>query len=379
MNQINSPATIVLLYTDSGGTHRNAAEAIKEAIELEYGHRFRVYCVDIWKFSPFPMNWLPKLVHLFRERKRLSQLSIQGNQNPGWKRFFHRLSQPYLKRIMQSLQQKYPCDLMAAVHPLASSPVLSAVDGNLSHPFVVVVNDLATKNVFWFDPRADLTILPTDQARKSALQAGIPFAKTRLVGIPVSMSYCVPAEAIPQLRQRLGITPDKPVIVLAGGKLGVGPLEAIAKAIDETTMDIQLVVITGTNELLKKQLNRYNWKNDVQILGYVHSLWDWMWAADVLISKAGTGMLAEALSVGLPMILFNRVPYLEDANVTYLVDEGAAVWAPTPEMVIYALDRWLRNPVEREQAASACRRLAQPQAAKVIAEQLIDMIENSDK
>jgi 1,2-diacylglycerol 3-beta-galactosyltransferase len=126
-------------------------------------------------------------------------------------------------------------------------------------------------------------------------------------------------------------------------------------------------------------LSLYNWKNEVIIQGYLDNLWDWMWAADVLVSKAGTGMLAEALSVGLPMVLFHRVPYLEDENVTYLVNEGAAIWAPTPRMVVNALKCWIGSPGQLNAAAEACRHLAQPQAARLLAEGLIQMAEGMNK
>jgi 1,2-diacylglycerol 3-beta-galactosyltransferase len=365
--------TILLLYTDTGGTHRNAAEAIKEAVAIEYPETCTVECIDVWQYSPFPFNWLPRIVHLIRERKNMGRLSVRNNQNPRWKRIFNRLSRPYLRRMVGRLLEQHPNDLTVAVHPLTASPIIDAMDGQFANPFVILVTELATKNAFWFDDRADLTILPTEQSRKNALKAGVPWAKTRLLGVPVGMHYCVTLESISALRARLGLRNDKRVILLAGGKSGAGPLRATAEAIDEGLQDIQLVVVTGTNETLKNQLKQVLWRNDVIVLGYVEKLWDWMWAADMLVSKAGTGMLAEALSVGLPMILFHRVPFLEDENVTYLVNEGAALWAPTPLTVVNALSRWLRSFLELEAAAEASRRLAQPQAARLLAEGLIQL------
>ena len=94
---------------------------------------------------------------------------------------------------------------------------------------------------------------------------------------------------------------------------------------------------------------------------------DLMRAADVIITKAGPGTISEAFIAGLPIILYSRLPGQEDGNVSYVVDEGAGVWAPEPEQVVETLRTWLRNPQSREAVAAASRRLARPHATRHIA------------
>jgi 1,2-diacylglycerol 3-beta-galactosyltransferase len=101
---------------------------------------------------------------------------------------------------------------------------------------------------------------------------------------------------------------------------------------------------------------------------------DFMRAADILVTKAGPGTISEALNAGLPMILYSRLPGQEDGNVNYVVSEGAGVWAPTPEQIVASLRLWINHPIERSQAAAACRRLARPQAARRIAQILADIV-----
>ncbi len=64
---------------------------------------------------------------------------------------------------------------------------------------------------------------------------------------------------------------------------------------------------------------------------------DFMQASDVLVTKAGPGTISKSFIAGLPIIMYSRMPGQEDGNVTYVVDEGAGVWAPTPEEVVDAL------------------------------------------
>jgi 1,2-diacylglycerol 3-beta-galactosyltransferase len=92
-----------------------------------------------------------------------------------------------------------------------------------------------------------------------------------------------------------------------------------------------------------------------------------MRAADYLVTKAGPGTIAEALNAELPIILFAKLPGQEDGNVTFVQEEGAGVWAPTPQLVVRALTRWISRPAERARVVQNCRRVAQPQAARLIA------------
>jgi 1,2-diacylglycerol 3-beta-galactosyltransferase len=74
------------------------------------------------------------------------------------------------------------------------------------------------------------------------------------------------------------------------------------------------------------------------------------------------------------MVLYSRLPGQEDGNISYVESEGAGIWAPEPEKIVATLRNWIKNPQERERAAEACRRLANPQAARQIASILAEYV-----
>jgi 1,2-diacylglycerol 3-beta-galactosyltransferase len=102
---------------------------------------------------------------------------------------------------------------------------------------------------------------------------------------------------------------------------------------------------------------------------------DFMRAADVLVTKAGPGTIAEALNAGLPIILFAKLPGQEDGNVSFVVDEQLGVWAPTPDQVVAVLQRWVQNPQVREGYAANCRHAARPDASRQIARAVGELLE----
>jgi len=66
MNQNHKPH-ILFLFSDTGGGHRSAAEAIIEALELEYGDACSTEMLDFFKgYAPLPFNkmpdWYPDMV-----------------------------------------------------------------------------------------------------------------------------------------------------------------------------------------------------------------------------------------------------------------------------------------------------------------------------
>ena len=147
----------------------------------------------------------------------------------------------------------------------------------------------------------------------------------------------------------------------------MGPLAQTARAIGESGLDVNLVVVTGRNERLRQSLQALNWPIPTFIYGFTRDLPDFMRAADVLVTKAGPGTIAEALAAHLPLILYARLPGQEDGNVAFVRYTNTGVWAPTPQRVVSTLRLWHESPEEREKVVEACKRMARPEASNEIA------------
>jgi 1,2-diacylglycerol 3-beta-galactosyltransferase len=150
----------------------------------------------------------------------------------------------------------------------------------------------------------------------------------------------------------------------------MGPLAKTARAIDESGLDLGLVIVCGRNAKLQAKLEAFAWENPTYIHGFTRDLPDFMRAAYVIITKAGPGTIAEALNANLPIILYSKIPGQEDGNVTFVVSEGAGVWAPKPQLVVRALTRWVSRPAERSRVIEKTRRAARPDSAHLIAHML---------
>ncbi len=358
---------ILFLFSDTGGGHRSATEAIIEALQLEYGDRLTTQMLDIFKdIAPRPLdrlpNWYPRMVRIPRMwgmGYRLSDGRRRASVITGG-------SWPYVRRSLKRQIARCSSDLIVSAHPLANAPFLRAL-GKHRPPFVTVVTDMVTTHALWYSPGVDLCLVPTESARQRALRCKLKPEQVHVVGLPVADRFCHPPGDRVSLRVRLGWPQDCPIILLVGGGEGMGPVEKTAQAIAEAGLPAALVIIAGRNRSLQTRLEARKWPMPTFVYGFVHEMPDFMGAADILLTKAGPGTISEALNMGLPMILYSRLPGQEDGNVAFVVSEGAGVWASRPDQIVAAVRDWIENPEKRAQAAAASRRVARPQAARQIA------------
>jgi 1,2-diacylglycerol 3-beta-galactosyltransferase len=365
-NQTKKPH-ILFLFSDTGGGHRSAAEAIIEAIQLELGDSVTTEMVDFFKnYAPLPLNYAPVLYPEMVKVPELWGFGFKVSDGRKRARALTASAWPYVRRHLLDLVKSHPCDIAVSVHPLANSLVLKAM-GRDRPPFITVVTDMVTTHALWYDKRADLILVPTEMARQRALAYDMSPEKIRVVGLPVAQRCCVPVGNKSELREKLGWPQDKTIVLLVGGGDGMGPLGATAQAIADSGLNVAQVIVTGRNAKLKAELESKDWPIETIVYGFTRDMPDFMRAADVLVTKGGPGTISEALNAGLPIILYSRLPGQEDGNVVYVVRKRAGVWAPTPERVVETLRRWVDDPVEREKVAQACHRAARPEAARTIA------------
>jgi 1,2-diacylglycerol 3-beta-galactosyltransferase len=365
------PKDIVILFSDTGGGHRSAGEAIAEALLAQRGADVHVRLVDpLTHYAPWPLKFAPRIYPEWSRHRWLWKASFHVSNGLGRSLSVARLAWPYVRPAVVRVARDYPADLYIGVHALYLTPMALTL-GRRRPPYLTVVTDLVSIHAWWCHPQSDLIVAPSEPARSAILRHGFPAEKVRVVGLPVASRFCKPASDRARLRAQLGWGCDRPILVLVGGGEGMGPLYQMAQAISDSGLTCELVVIAGRNAALRQRLEAAAWKVPVHIYGFVTEMPDFMCAADVLITKAGPGTICEAFNAGLPMVLYDFLPGQEEGNVGYVVDAGAGVWAPDADAVVKALRRWIGPEADPHALACASEnalRLGRPDAAERIAE-----------
>ena len=210
-------------------------------------------------------------------------------------------------------------------------------------PFATVVTDWTSVSWAWLNPAVDLLFLPTDAGLERAQASGIPTDRVRVCGLPVSRRFQhVPADQKARHRSAMQLASDQPVVLQVCGSGGSGRCGDIARSVAEelaTGRRGQLVVICGASSSVHQELLANDWPIPTTILGFVHDMESWMAASDLIICKAGPSTIAEALAVGLPLLIYDFIPGQEEGNVELAVAEGGAVHLTSPDEIATAVAR----------------------------------------
>jgi len=371
-------AKLLILMSDTGGGHRSAAEAIAEALAALYGDGVQTTVVDaLAHHMPFPWNQIGRLyVPVVNYAPWLWRLLWWLTDSPRRTHWLFSALCPWIGPKLRQLFLAVQPDAVISVHPACNHlGVWTLRQMGWQTPFVTVVTDLVRAHPLWLCPQVSLCLTATDEARQDALRAGLSPEKTHVVGLPVSSRFARRLTDGHSIRARLGLRSDLPVVLLMGGGEGVGRLYEVARGIAQARLPAQLVVVTGRNETLRRRLEAIAWEIPTRIEGFVDNVPEWMAAADVLVTKAGPGVLSEAFIAGLPLVLNGAIPGQEAPNVDYVVTRGAGIAEANPARIAGWLAERLRPDDETlARMARAARRLARPDAALQVARQVVALL-----
>lgn len=363
-------ARALFLFSDTGGGHRSAAEAIIEALELEHPGVFDIQLIDFFKnYAPRPFRWAPEAYPEMARHGRAWGFGYRALDGHARARALTGAFWPYVRRAARRLVHEHPADIVVSVHPVCIAPVMRALRPSRL-PFVTVVTDLVSTHALWYHRRVDRCLVPTERARQRGLDFGMRPEQLSVTGLPVARRFCQPAGDAAAFRRQLGWPTDRPMILIVGGGEGMGPLYEIATAVSAGGGEFGLAVIAGRNLRLRQQLQERSWEVPTFVYGFERRMPEMMRAASILVTKAGPGTITEAINASLPMVLFGRIPGQEEGNVDYVVEEGVGQWAPGPERAAGAVRLWLAQPERLQNAAASCRRIARPEAALEIAREI---------
>ncbi len=179
------------------------------------------------------------------------------------------------------------------------------------------------------------------------------------LGIPLRRRFDnPPCQA--KARQLLRLS-SKPTLLLMGGGLGMGTSVEMVRLLDHYLDGLQLLVITGKNDALHRELLASRFGSDVHIAGYVDNIETYMAAADLLVTKPGGVTCAEALAMGLPMAVVSPIPGQEFRNASFLVEQQVAIQLDVNYMAQKLVDL-VGDELRLSCMSNLARRLAKPKA-----------------
>lgn len=377
---------VLFLIADTGGGHRAAARAVAASLQHLYPGRFDLVPLDPLT-GPGSARLLRCLARLYGPAVRLAPWLWGAAYRATDSRLAARVLQGTVLRLADrpvraAMTARRP-SLVVSFHPLATGAAARAARRAVPRPpTVTVVTDLAGVHAFWLHGRADWLALtpgalrgaPPGVAGRHLARSGLPDGghgpHLLEAGVPVAAEFTGKPLTEGQralLRRRLGVAGAGFLAVVTGGGEGVGGLPRTARAL--ASRSISVTVICGRNERARRRLSRLAERagGRLTVLGFVSNMEDWLRCADVVVTKAGPGTIAEAACCGTPMLITSHLPGQESGNADLVVRAGAGRYVPRTAELLQEIGRLHADPAALAAMRAASARLARPGAAAATA------------
>ena len=324
---------IDLIFIDSGGGHRACALALQEvARQQSRNWDLRLHSAqDILD----PIDFIRKSTgvpfqDIYNHMLRHGWTLGTAQMIPAMHMIIRLLHREQVRMFARHWSANQP-DMVVSLIPhynRAMRQALARVAPDV--PFVTVMTDIADYPPhFWIERIDQYLICGSEEAMGQALAAGLPRERVlRASGMILHPRFYQPIEVDRAVeRKRLGLRPDTPVgLVLFGGE-GSTEIPKIASLLDQSDLDIQLILLCGRHERAAAEIRALAKRIPMFIEGFTREVPRYMALSDFFIGKPGPGSISEALAMRLPVIVERNAWTLahERFNTYWLERQGVGI------------------------------------------------------
>jgi 1,2-diacylglycerol 3-beta-galactosyltransferase len=321
------------IYIDSGGGHRAAATALMEVIRRQQRP---------WELRMLSIQDLLDSIDVIRKSTGIPFQEVYNIMlRRGWTlgteqlipvmhgiiRLFHREQVRVLIRHWSTA----PPDMVVSLIPHYNRAIREALDYVApGTPLVTILTDIADHPPhFWIERQDHYVVCGSARAEQQAREIGLAESRIlRVSGMILNPRFYEPL-AVDRAaeRARLGLRPDVPTgLVLFGGE-GSMQMVKIAREIDRSAVDTQLILLCGKHAEAARELRAMAHRMPMFVEGFTREAPYYMALADYFIGKPGPGCLSEALAMQLPAIVERNAWTLahERYNADWLLEQGAGL------------------------------------------------------
>jgi processive 1,2-diacylglycerol beta-glucosyltransferase len=365
MRKINN---ILIISASIGSGHNQAANAVADELKRRYPAA-QVAVVDFMAGKNSYINRLVKETYL-------KLIDISPNTYDllyRWTQGSHRgakaksLIGRVMKRSMAQLVNRYQPDLLVTTHPFPCGAAAHLkAEGRITAPLMAVITDFSVHRM-WIYKEVDRYFVAAPELHTQLMEQGIDRQRVHVTGIPISIEFSAQVDGSRML-DKLGLDKNKPIVLIMGGGLGLGGVKKALLSLEEVTLPLQIIVVTGRNSALRHELKAaVDFScHPTQVLGFTKRISELMAVANVLLTKSGALTISEALAMKLPMLLYEAIPGQEEDNAAWLEANGAAVLIKEEGEVGSYVTKMLVNEEFRKDMQLRAEELARPQAAAAV-------------
>lgn len=321
------------MYFDAGGGHRSAALALQSVVHS---------CRPDWTVRLVNLQEVLDGLDVFR---KVTGVRLEDLYNhalaKGWTLgselllpIMHaviRLYHPAQVRLLTEYWKTQKPDMVVSLVPNFNRAMFESLAAALPGvQLVTIMTDLADYPPhFWIEKQKQYLICGTDRALEQALQAGYDAKHVVKTSGMILRPQFYEAQNVDRAAERscLGLDPDILTgMVLFGGE-GSNVMAAIAERLGNSEQDLQLIMVCGKNEIVRKRIEAMKTRNKIVTEGFTKRIPYYMHLSDFLVGKPGPGSISEALRMNVPVIVERNSWTLpqERYNADWVTEQGVGL------------------------------------------------------
>jgi len=361
-------ARILILTVSHGAAHRRVAVALQSAL-LELRPSLTVDVEDMLRHvAPWfrayynsyeiPLRYWPGLWGW------IEGLQHQGAAtSPGW--VYRRGARPLFCFI-----EDYRPDVVVATETGALEIAALCKRRSGSRWLLVGVDGLDVDRA-WVQPEVDLYPVTPDPVAADLAAWGVPQEKIVPCGMPLDPSFLSRPDR-DTARRNLGVAPDTPLLLVLFGGTGFGKPRAIVRELAKITLPLQIVLVTGRNERLRREAESATGKQPgCKVFGWVDNMQEWLAAADFVLNKPSGLAMLEAMACGVPFLAVDPLPGNERRHCDLIERWRTGCWIRSHGEIAPVIERFLTHPDEVAGMRERARALSRPRATYEAAEAIL--------
>jgi processive 1,2-diacylglycerol beta-glucosyltransferase len=368
---------ILILYASLGSGHASAAKALRQAfayfpevevrVEDAFDHASPILRETITTFYERLSEKVPQIYRLIYEGSDVEDLETSLDDNL----LLAKVERPFMRNLERLVEEMRPDAVICVQQTPSRLLQLLEKEGRLPQPHYVVVTDVIAHST-WINYGVDGFFLPTQLSVDVLVQRGVNPNLLHVTGIPISLEIATP-KSVPEVRSRLELPLNQPVVTLFGGGLQVKRVKPMVKRLLESNYPGVLIVVAGRNENLLDALADLPEGNHMKLrkLSRIDYVDDLVAASELVITKAGGLITSEVLARGTPLVIIDPFPGQEEWNADAIAASGAGIQLRLPEMVAPTVLGLLKNPEQLAYMRQCAIRTGQPRAALNVAEKVM--------
>lgn len=366
---------IIIATVTAGAGHLQAAAALEESWrDLRPGDQ--VERIDVLDYtSPlYRKLYIKSYLQLIAHAPELWGHVFKKTDDPALVRKITRFRRTFAKLktggFMRQLKQRKP-DVVLCTHylPLEVLGNIKTRPWPEESPLTVCIVTDFEAHALWMEPGVDLYCVAAEQTKARLVARGAAPEAVAATGIPISTRFSSPINPR-TVRKQLGLRDDLPVLLVLGGGFGLGPVGEILSAINQLRSEVQVIVVCGRNDTLRKELAVQDFQHPTRVFGFVANMHELMALAELVLTKPGGLTTSESLALGKPLLILDPIPGQEAANSDFLLEQGAAAKVNRVEDLPYRLEKLLGSRKLTAMVRSA-RGLGRPDAARTICQEVL--------